>query len=440
VDADNSLRKAESAVETAKNNLKIAEGGSNSQIVNQAYETAVSTLQSTLPKIDDALTQADNILAVDNVSANLSFRDYLGGSDPGKVSLARLNYSGVKAQKNQIRDVINALGAKPDQVKTDEALAKMQVLLGDVNSLLAETYDLLVATPAIQLTQVALDAKKTVIQTTRSGITAQSTALLNQKQALVNAKNSLESYAIAYTKAVKDLDEIRATSDNTVRLREAAYTQAVANYQSKINPPRAVDVASYRAAVAQAAASRDKGIMRAPIDGIVTKIGKKPGELVSGADVMVDLLSPHYEVAVDISEVDIRKVKINDKVTITLDALNADTKLTGKVVSIDPGPTIIQDVVYYKVKVSIDETAEPVKPGMTANVSIVTDERKNVAYVPSRAVKYDEDGSRYVKVLENGIEKNYPVQVGLKANEGRLEILEGLAKGQEVIISKQEKK
>jgi RND family efflux transporter MFP subunit len=201
-----------------------------------------------------------------------------------------------------------------------------------------------------------------------------------------------------------------------------------------------VDIAPYRAALSQAVANRDKGIIRAPIDGIVTKVGNKVGELVSSVDSMINLLSPHYEVNVDISEVDVKKVKVGDEATITLDAFGSDADLSGKVISIDPGPTIIQDVVYYKVRISLNDTTEPVKPGMTANISVATDSRSQVLYVPSRAVKFDAEGGRYVNILENGSEKQYPVKVGLRANEGRIEIVEGLTEGQEVILSKQEKK
>jgi multidrug efflux pump subunit AcrA (membrane-fusion protein) len=170
------------------------------------------------------------------------------------------------------------------------------------------------------------------------------------------------------------------------------------------------------------------------------KVGKKTGELISGGDVMINLLSPHYEVNVDISEIDVRKISVGDEVAITLDAFGTDAKFTGNVMSIDPGPTVIQDVVYYKVRINISDTELPIKPGMTANISVATDLRTSVLYVPSRAVKFNAEEGRYVMVLEQGVEKEYPVKVGLKANEGKLEIIEGLREGQVVILSKQEKK
>lgn len=83
VDIQNQINTAQSALDTAKNNLSLASGGNNSQLVSQAYQTALATVQSVPPKLDDALTQADNILGIDNSLANVSIRPYLSSANPG---------------------------------------------------------------------------------------------------------------------------------------------------------------------------------------------------------------------------------------------------------------------------------------------------------------------------------------------------------------------
>jgi HlyD family secretion protein len=195
-------------------------------------------------------------------------------------------------------------------------------------------------------------------------------------------------------------------------------------------------VAYYRAAVSQAVASRDKAILRAPIDGKITSVGKKPGELVSSADKMFNLLSPRYEIQVDIPEVDIPKIKVGQTASITLDAFGTDTKFGGTITFIDPASTVIQDVVYYRVRISLDPTDKEVKPGMTANVSISSDKRDNVLYLPARFVLIRPDGSRYVKILVNKQVQEIPVKVGLRTNDLKLEILDGITLGQEVVLDK----
>jgi RND family efflux transporter MFP subunit len=190
--------------------------------------------------------------------------------------------------------------------------------------------------------------------------------------------------------------------------------------------------------VAQAVAARDKAYLRAPIDGQITKIHKKPGELVSGADVVMNLLSPHYEIQVDIAEVDVPKIKVGNKVVVTLDAFGPDTTFTGEVAVIDPASTLIQDVVYYKVRIRLDDTAQSVKPGMTANVSVATAQKENVLFVPARTIRTRDDGSRYVRVLVGINEEERDVKLGLRGNEGKTEILSGVSEGEKIIVSKKE--
>ena len=75
---------------------------------------------------------------------------------------------------------------------------------------------------------------------------------------------------------------------------------------------------------------------------------------------------------------------------------------------------------------------------MTANVDIKTAEKQNVLYIPYRAVK-EKDGGRIVEVLENGQLKEVSVVVGLRGDEGVVEIISGLSEGQNVITFIREK-
>ncbi|MEK7644311.1 MAG: HlyD family efflux transporter periplasmic adaptor subunit, partial [Patescibacteria group bacterium] len=176
-----------------------------------------------------------------------------------------------------------------------------------------------------------------------------------------------------------------------------------------------------------------KAIIKAPIDGLVTKITAKRGEFISSAAPMVQMLSNHYEVKVDVPETDIPKIKIGDRAIITLDAFGDDLKFSGKVLTVELASTEIQDVVYYRVTVTVDPGAKEIKSGMTANVTLATDRRSNVLAVPIRAIKTN-DGKK-VQVLELGQPREVAVEVGLRADDGQVEILSGLQEGQEVIIS-----
>ncbi len=437
-DGIHSIATAELAVQTAYNNLKLAEGGVNSEIVSNAYESAVVTLQSSVSTMDNSVTQADNILGVDNTVANDDFESYLGATDASKMPYAKIVYDNTKLLVDQAKLSISGLTTASERSIIDLALDKAELGLSKCSELLASVRDVLNATvPAGSLTQSTLDAKKTNIESTRSAANTQYNSVISARQNIETAKTSYTTYSIAYQKAQSDLENIKKTAESNIAIREASYNQAVASLNSKLNPPREVDVAALRAMLSQAIANRDKAILKAPIDGVVTKVYKKRGEFASMSENTIELLSPHFEIEVDVPETDVVKLKLQDIVSVTLDAYGDDVKFDGTVISIDPASTEIQDVVYYKIKVALDDAEREIKPGMTANVTVFTASREGVLHIPIRAVRTGDEG-KYVRVLENGNPRDVNITLGIRADDGQVEITEGLEEGDKIILSVKE--
>jgi HlyD family secretion protein len=145
------------------------------------------------------------------------------------------------------------------------------------------------------------------------------------------------------------------------------------------------------------------------------------------------MLSPHFEIKVDIPETDVSKIQLGNKAVITLDAFGDDVKFSGQVQNIEPGSTEIQDVVYYKVTVRLDElTGKQVMSGMTANVTLSTDKREGVLFVPLRAVRTNNE--KYMRVLRDGKVTDVPVKLGMRADDGKVEVLSGVNEGDEIVL------
>lgn len=435
-DAQSTIYASESAVDTAKNNLKLAEGGDDSQIVEDVYQNAVALLHSTLGVLDDALTQSDNILGIDNTLANDSFEDYLGVLDSSSVSKANSDYLSAKLKRNEVKTKVLVLTTLSEHGEIDIAISDLELSLVSMNALLDSVSKVLVATPPVgDLTQTALNTKKTTIETTRIAVSTKYTSVISQVQSIKTAKNSYITYSIVYEKSLHDLDNTRLQMKSLIGIKEASLSQSKANLDKIKADPREVDLAYSRASLAQAQASRAKAMIFAPIDGLVTKIHKKVGELAMSSEIMVEVLSPHLEIEVDIPETDLVKLQINNKVEITLDAFGEDKKFVGNVINIDAASTDIQDVVYFKVKIAIENAEENIRPGMTADVIIGTEIREDTLFIPYRAVltKNGSDSS-YVRILEDGELKEISVKVGLKGDDGKIEILEGLEENQEVVL------
>ncbi|MBU2542704.1 efflux RND transporter periplasmic adaptor subunit [Patescibacteria group bacterium] len=438
-----SIFNVESSIETAKNNLKLAEGGEDSEIVQDSYFDMVTLLFSIQTTLSKSLTEADNILGIDNTLSNVDFEDVLSALDSSKLNLANSKYQVAKGAKNEADLQINPLSpSSPHDIidwtadVTEEALVTMKELLFTLSEVLNNTV------PIGDLSQSELNTLKTNIQTARTEVSTQYTALINQTQSIKSAKNSYSSYLITFNKAVSNLANLKIKRDADIMVYEALLAQADANYEDAKNPPRQVDLASLEAGVAvaqaslaQAVANRDKAILKAPVDGIIGKIDMKVGEYVSLQNEIVKIISPLFEVKVDIPETDIIKVKKGLVAKVTLDAYGDDVEFEAQVIEIEKGETVIQDVVYYTVTLTLEDKDDEyeILNGMTANVVFFTNQKDNVLFVPSRTV-ISSGLTKYVRLLENGEVKDINVLTGLKGDNGLVEIISGLKEGQEIVI------
>ena len=116
----------------------------------------------------------------------------------------------------------------------------------------------------------------------------------------------------------------------------------------------------------------------------------------------------------------------------TIDSL-AGERPTGTVASIDTVSTVVSNVVTYNAVVAFDTVPAGVKPGMTANVSVIAASRDNVVSVPSAAISTT-GGQSTVTVRTNGADEVRDVVTGLKG-DGSTEITSGLDAGEQVVMS-----
>lgn len=157
------------------------------------------------------------------------------------------------------------------------------------------------------------------------------------------------------------------------------------------------------------------------------------------AETAVIVNNDSFSIDVPIDEVDINKIKIGQKASLTTDDLPGET-FDGTVTEISSIPTIQNNVASYDVTVSLPYT-DKLKLGQTMNVSIIVAEKNNTLLLPIEAVQtnvnnkyvvlYDENNSKNNGRTRNNIRQ---VQTGLY-NDKYIEILSGLNEGDKVLIS-----
>lgn len=206
-----------------------------------------------------------------------------------------------------------------------------------------------------------------------------------------------------------------------------------------------------RAIIKKYEASRDAVLRQmretsvySPIAGMVIAKNANVGEMISAGLSIVTIVDPgNLVIESNVPEVDISSVELEQSADVVFDSLTDQDIFKAKVVEIYPSSTVIQDVVYYKVKLKMDSNDQRLKIGMNCDVDILTAEKDDVFMISRRAVK-QEDGKKYVEILKTDgkastTEKIY-VETGLTGDGGMIEIKSGLSEGQEIIVFSSEKK
>jgi membrane fusion protein, macrolide-specific efflux system len=177
-------------------------------------------------------------------------------------------------------------------------------------------------------------------------------------------------------------------------------------------------------------------------------VSYKPGTVVDEVAVAVGdrlqaggklaTLAPTSSVvaSADVSQLDIAKLKVGQRVTLTFDALDgADASGTVDEIATAPASSDASagtsTVVQYTVTVRIGKLPTGARVGMTGQASVVTASRRNVVVVPSSAIGGSSDNPT-VQVLQDGVAVTRPVVVGLVTTQGS-EILTGLEAGEQVV-------
>lgn len=184
--------------------------------------------------------------------------------------------------------------------------------------------------------------------------------------------------------------------------------------------------------------------MYSPIDGVILKRNVDPYETtVANSPTPVFTVGDPSDLVIEtnVPESDITKIKIGQKAGIVFDALPASEIFKGAVTKIDPDSTVIQDVVYYRIKLKLDQANGAVKSGMSANIDVHTAEVYNVLIIPQRAVATEglptgqAGNNKFVQILNSDGKTTTKVQIqtGLQGDEGMVEIKSGLQEGQKVV-------
>ena len=257
------------------------------------------------------------------------------------------------------------------------------------------------------------------------------------KTQLATAQSQL-NYQTANYKRYKTLFEKGLVAADDFDNAKLSYTQAKEQ------------VASAKEEVQRAQTNLGYATITSPIDGVVLSKSVEEGQTVAASFSTPELFTiaqdlTNMQVVADVDEADIGDVKEGERVTFTVDAYPDDT-FEGEVKQVRQEATTTNNVVTYEVVISAPNADLKLKPGLTANVTIYTAERKGVLSVPSKALRFTPQketvGKMKIVDAANAKNKVWTIEgnsiVAHKVNIGmtdgtNTQIVGGIAEGTKVI-------
>ena len=271
---------------------------------------------------------------------------------------------------------------------------------------------------------------------------------------LASAKAQYEGSKAEYEYQTKNYERSKALHEKSL-ISDTEYEQALYNYRMAESTFH-----TNEAALAKAERNLSYATITSPINGVVIDRAVEEGQTVAAGfetptlfNIAADLTQ--MQVIADVDEADIGGVKDGQRVSFTVDAYPDDV-FEGRVMQIRLGSsnsssssvasTTTESVVTYEVVISAANPDLKLKPRLTANITIYTEEHENVLLVPSKALRFmpgepltsrkdvikDCDSSQKLWVKEGNVFTAYPVETGI--SDGTFtEITGGVPEGTEVV-------
>lgn len=254
----------------------------------------------------------------------------------------------------------------------------------------------------------------------------------NHLSTLLSIQSSLQNYK-----------DTLVNSDRTIEEK----TQALEDLKAGADP---LDIKAQQLSITQKKNSLSDALekladytIKAPFDGMIASVSAKKNDSVSSATSLATLVTGQKIAEVSLNEIDITKIKSDQKATLTFDAIS-DLTITGDVVEVDAIGTVSQGVVSYNVKISFDTDDDRIKPGMSVSAAIIIDSKQDVLVISSSAIK-TKNGNKYVEVPNENVSttdnqgiklSSTPKQVSIEtgiASDSMTEIISGINEGDFVI-------
>ncbi|HEY0583360.1 MAG TPA: efflux RND transporter periplasmic adaptor subunit, partial [Chloroflexota bacterium] len=364
-----------------------------------------------------------------------------------KARLDALTNGGIQAQRAQLQ-------AQRDQAQSQVTAAQANLGVAQARSSAAQSGSLDAQRKAAQAQVDAAREKQKADQARLDQLAAgpQDEEIQAAQDAVTQAEQQM--LIVAQPATPQDIEAQRALVEQARQVLQKAQQpftafdldqqqhvlgQAEAQLRARQNPFTDQDVQAAQAGVDQAQAAlqlaqlgvRETQIV-APVDGIVFDRSVSAGALVGPTSPIVVLIPPSLEVAVNVDEAQLGRVAKGQSVSLQVPAYPGET-FSGSVTAVAPG--VDQKSRTASVRIQPQDDSGRLRPGMLAQVSIVTGAQPNALIVPREAILGTPvaNGQATVVTLDSNRAERKSVRLGLVTDQ-TVEVSSGLTDGQVVAV------
>lgn len=396
--------------------------------------TTYTTAEATKMNLAQTVSVTGDLVAKDEITLNFELggrvdRVFVKASDRVAAGdrIATLTDSTLQKQLEQANAALEQAIAQAGT--NSDTLREAKVSKDNAENVLEQTENL--NDQSVAAAKQAVDNAQKLFDDTQTFFDGAPTS--QNKVTLTNAENGLNAAKQALKVAQEQAELAKTNAENAVDSAKAKVKTVESEFA---RDTRNASIAQARAAVDLANINLAKASLVSPVNGIITEVNNKPGEIL-GTGVIKEtfsrVMSLDMIIESKVPESDIVKIKLGQHAQVTFDALTSEDVFDAEIIEIDPASTTIQDVVYYNIKLKLNTLDVRVKPGMSANVDIAAALRNDVVTVPQRAIKL-EGNRKYVDVLQaDNTTRKVFVETGLEGDEGMVEIKNGLKGGEKVV-------